>query len=158
MLGDEASKVISSLQKTASNYKIAVDLLKKRYERPARIKYCHVKALMNIEVPKIVKGNMENVKDMWRFQDKLLKHIRGLEAMNVERSHCELFLVPIIVDRLPEELRDNWAKEGEGYEDNLEYLLDFISEKLKDWSDVRQFVLMNQKIRKVKKPRKKTQL
>ena len=130
MLGDEASKVISSLQKTAANYQVAKDLLKKRYERPARIKYCHVKALMNIEIPKIVKGNMELVKDMWRFQDKLLKHIRGLETMGVQRDHCELFLVPIIVDRLPEELRDNWAKEGEGFEDNLEYLLHFISKEI----------------------------
>ena len=127
-LEGDALNVVKGLKQTNDNYTIAIDLLKRRFGRPEHIKFCHIQALLNIEVPS--KNSKKFVDEMWTFQDKLLTHIRGLEALDVGDEQCAVFLTPIVVSRLPESIRKKWADESDGFEGNLAFLLDFLEKQI----------------------------
>ena len=135
-----ALRVIDSLQLTNENYEIACENLKTRFGRPEKIIYSHIVALLNLPVP--VK-NHDYVSQLWNLRDSIVSHVRNLEALEVPSSDCEVFLTPIVLSRLPAELRLEWSREGDGRERDLEFLMAFLqleiqrlerSEAFKDFS------------------------
>ncbi|XP_064108040.1 uncharacterized protein LOC135216590 [Macrobrachium nipponense] len=129
LLEGEAKSVISGLSHTSVNYKIACDLLKERFGRPERMIFAHVQALLNGKVP-VKAGGPKYVYLLWNLQDELLTHIKSLEALGVSGKQCEVFLTPIILSRLPSEIRMEWARKGAGHESDLEWLLKFLQEEI----------------------------
>ena len=129
LLEGEAKSVISGLSHTSVNYKTACDLLKERFGRPERMIFAHVQALLNGKVP-VKAGGPKYVSLLWNLQDELLTHIRSLEALGVSGKQCEVFLTPIILARLPSELRLEWARKGAGHESDLEWLLKFLQQEI----------------------------
>ena len=117
----EAAKAISGLSLSSAHYKVALDILKTRFGRPERIIYHHIDDLLNITPPKSVKEA-----PLWELYDKLQTHVRSLEALGISGKQYGVLLTPIILSRLPTELRLEWARTGEGKEGDLAYLLDFL--------------------------------
>ena len=68
--------------------------------------------------------------DLWQLQDKLLSHVRSLEGIGVKGETYGLFLTPLILSRLPQDIRLEWAREGEGEESNLQFLLKFLRREI----------------------------
>ncbi|XP_063590241.1 uncharacterized protein LOC134767126 [Penaeus indicus] len=62
--------------------------------------------------------------------DELLTHIRSLQALGVTEEQCEVFLTPLILSCLPEELRLEWAREGSGRESDISWLLQFLQKEI----------------------------
>ena len=68
-------------------------------------------ALLNVSV-----SDCPNVNELWSLYNTLQSHIRSLETLSITGSQYGVILTPIIVSRLPDSLRLEWAREGEQWE------------------------------------------
>ncbi|XP_064649968.1 uncharacterized protein LOC135501660 [Lineus longissimus] len=133
LLEGEAKCVIKGLPVTEENYHIASKLLTDRYGRRERIIFTHVQALLNASMPGHGQGGKmvgNRVSALWRLQDELLLHIRSLQALGIEGSEYGFLLTPLILSRLPNDIRMEWARESDGREADLEFLLDFMKREI----------------------------
>ena len=126
LLKGEAVDCISGLTLTTANYAVAVDLLKKRFGQKERIVFAHLQALL--ETP--ILSQRRAAKDLWRLSDGLQKNVRCLESLGVTGDQYGIVLTPLILSRLPEDLRMEWAREGLGKEGDLGWLLDFLRQEV----------------------------
>lgn len=129
LLEGDAKSVVKGLAHTSDNYQVARDLLKDRYGKPERIIFAHVQALLCGHV-NLTQSGTKSVAQLWKLRDEILTHIRSLEALGVSGKQCEVFLTPIILSRLPNELRLEWARDGDGHESDLEWLLQFLHKEI----------------------------
>ena len=125
LLVGEADASISGLTLTSANYTIACKVLEERFGKKEQIIFAHIQALLNMSMP-TVGSRMQNLRS---FQDKLLSHVRCLETMDVKGDTYGIFLTPVILSRLPNDIRMEWAREGAGKESDLEWLLSFLKNK-----------------------------
>ena len=98
-LSGEAAKAIVGLPLCNANYIKAVELLKQRFGRSQTL----INSYMNVltELPNIT----NNVKQLRNFYDSLENYIRGLEALGTETSSYGNLLIPIIMGKIPEQIR-----------------------------------------------------
>ncbi|XP_042892723.1 uncharacterized protein LOC122266866 [Penaeus japonicus] len=129
LLEGDAKNVVKGLAHTSANYQVACDLLKERYGRKERIIFTHVQALLNGKLS-ISTSSEKSVTQLWKLRDEILTHVRSLEALGVTGKQCEVFLTPIILSRLPHDLRLEWARDGDGHESDLDFLLDFLYKEI----------------------------
>ena len=136
LLEGDAKASIQGLSPTAIHYDIACNLLNEQYGRSDKIIFAHIQGLLNLSPPD-PKGRLK-VPTLWKMQDELLAHVRSLEALGITGDKYGLFLTPVILSRLPQELRMEWAREGEGKESDLQFLLAFLKKELqrRERSDV----------------------
>ncbi|XP_064093856.1 uncharacterized protein LOC135206369 [Macrobrachium nipponense] len=104
LLEGDAKNLVKGLAHTSANYPVACNLLKERYYKPERIIFAHVQALLKGQVNINVSGP-KGVAQLWKLRDDILIHICSLEVLGVTGKQCEVFLTPIILSRLPSELR-----------------------------------------------------
>ena len=121
LLYGEALGSVSGFALTESNYKNALDLLKSRYGKNDRIVFAHIEELLTLSVPSKCPVNVFR-----QFEDKLITHIRCLDSLGIDGSKYGVILTPLILSRLPSEVRLEWARGAENKESDLDYLLDFL--------------------------------
>ena len=132
-LRGEAKASIQGLTLTSAHYASAVEILQQRFGRSERIIFSHIQELLNIKIP-----NMQ-ISSLWKMQDDLLSHVRSLEALGITGRQFGVILTPVILSRLPPEIRLEWAREGEGREDNLQFLLDFLLKEIRRRENAESF-------------------
>lgn len=130
LLEGEAKSVIQGLSLTAINYTVACKLLKERFGKPERIIFAHIQALLGLSMPSKPQGSKCYVSALRKLQDDLLTHIRSLEALGVSGSEYGLFLTPVILSRLPSDIRLEWSREGSGHESDLSWLMTFLTKEI----------------------------
>ena len=74
-----------------------------------------------------------------RFRDVLNVHVRSLAAQGITSDKFGVILTPIIVTKLPEEIRLEWSRDSEGKEDDLDHLLKFLDTEIKRRERCRSF-------------------
>lgn len=124
LLKGEAGAVIEGLSLTKEHYAIALELLESRYGRREKLIFSHIQDLLAIEVP-----DAKSVNSLWSLQDKMLSNVRSLEKFGITGSQYGVILTPLVLSRLPQDLRMEWAKE-EGKESDLEHLLNFLKKEI----------------------------
>ena len=122
LLVGEARKVVEGLAMVAGNYKVACDLLKERFARPALIIFAHVDRLLRLGV--------RDHKDLKSIQDELLLHVRSLERLGIGGDTYGVILTPLVLSRLPEAFRMEWARDCAGRESDLDYLLESLKREI----------------------------
>ena len=120
LLEGAANASISGLALTGANYTIACKVLEERFGKKEQIIFAHIQALLNMSMP-TVGSHMQNSRSL---QDKLVSHVHCLETMDVKGDTYGIFLM--ILSRLPNDTRMEWAREGAGKESDLEWLLSFL--------------------------------
>ena len=125
LLKGEAKATVQGLPLNGVNYRTACDLLKKRFGRPEKIRFSHIQELLAITVNKNAKTSA-----LWEMYNKLMVHVRCLEALSVEGTQYGVVLVPLVLSRLLDDLRLEWARKGEGHESDLAHLLVFLHEEI----------------------------
>ena len=125
LLKGEAKACVQGLSLTASNYETACAILQKRFGRPERIIFSHIQELLKITVPR-----QPTIAVLWKMYYDLQAHMRSLEALNITGQQYGVVLTPLVLSRLPHDLRLEWAREGELHESDLGYLLDFLQREL----------------------------
>ena len=129
LLQGEALSVIQGLALTTANYKVACDLLKERFGRPEKIIFAHVQGLLNVSLSTRAKGT-DYINSLWKLQDELLRHIRSLEGLGIKGDQYGVVLTPVILSRLPQEIRLEWSRESAGHEGDLSWLLAFLQKEI----------------------------
>ena len=127
LLTDDAKMSVKGLSLSEGNYAIAKDILKSRYGRKERIIFTHIQQLMSVSAPGTIKCDTST---LWKLQDELLANIRSLEAFGITGDQYGVILTPLILSRLPQDIRLEWARDGEGRESDLEWLLKFLANEI----------------------------
>ena len=86
-------------------YSKDVTLLHERYGQKHRIVRTYVQALLDLPAP------MNTISSLRTFYDKTEIYIRGLESLEQMESSYGTLLVPVILKKIPEEIRKNIARE-----------------------------------------------
>ena len=128
-LRGEALKCIEGFAITATNYPIVVERLKKRYGRKDLIIQSHIQALLTkISVKVVPSADLTKyIAALWDFTDTICVHVRSLSALGIEGRDIEHFLCPIILSKIPNEIRLEWFKVPR-VAGNLELLLTFLDD------------------------------
>ncbi|XP_043236487.1 uncharacterized protein LOC122388955 isoform X3 [Amphibalanus amphitrite] len=122
LLYGDARQAIDGLAVVSENYKVACDILKERFARPAQIIFAHVEKLLKLGV--------HDSKDLKSVQDSLLLHIRSLERLGVGGETYGVILTPLVLSRLPDSFRLEWARGSAGREGDLNFLLDCLKAEI----------------------------
>ena len=99
LLKGEAARVIKGLPLSESNYQRAVDLLKERFRQKQALINAHMDALLKIP------SATNDVKILRSLYDSCEGYIHGLEALCVYPESYGDLLIPIVMEKLPEEVR-----------------------------------------------------
>ncbi|KAK3894074.1 hypothetical protein Pcinc_002176 [Petrolisthes cinctipes] len=121
LLDGSAKDVVEGVPHTSTSYRTVIDLLKQRFGKTECIIHAHVQALLALQVP--VDQGKTYITQLWRLRDEVVKHTRSLEAQGITGKQCEVLLTPMIVSRLPTELRLMWSRDCSGHESDLDWLL-----------------------------------
>ena len=126
LLQGEAKDAVAGLSLTTENYKTACKLLVDRFGKKEVIIFAHIQALLSVTVSS-VGTKSQNLR---KLQDELLTHVRSLEALEVEGKTYGLFLTPLLLSRLPPDIRLEWSRGEVGHESDLEWLLTFLTKEI----------------------------
>ena len=102
--------------------------LRKDFGKPECIIHAHVQALLSLQVP--VDQGKNYISQLWRLHDEVIKHTSSLDALGVTGKQCEVLLTPIVVSRLPTELRLLWSRDCSGNESDLDWLLKWLKKEI----------------------------
>ena len=100
-LTGEAEKCLKGLRLSNENYKIAKDMLEKRFGNPQIIISSHVRKLLSFKVVQSVK----NVKGLRELFDNIELEVRSLSSIGCDSTTYGTMLIPIIMDKIPEEIK-----------------------------------------------------
>ena len=120
------------LPTTDANYQIAVDLLKKRFARPAVIQHAHINQLIGLSPV----YNEDNFSRLRNFRDQVEAHFRGLEAMSVDKVTYSAIVVPVLMEKLPKQIQLTMVRGAE--KTMLEWTLEEFINALDSQLDVRE--------------------
>ena len=116
LLYGEAKQAIEGLSVTSVNYSVACEILQERFARPAKVIFAHIEKLLGL-------GSGRDC-DLKTIQDELLVHIRSLKRLGVGGDTFGVILTPLVLSRLPDDFRLDWARDSSGKESDLDFLLD----------------------------------
>ena len=100
-LRGSAAEAISGFQLTKANYKEAVKLLESRFANKQVVVSKHMEKLM--ELPEISRS--EDVLILRQLYDQVEATVRSLGGIGVNSDSYGTFLIPIIMGKLPQEIR-----------------------------------------------------
>ena len=86
---------------TLKNYCQAIDLLIRRYANPQALIVAHMKKL--VSVPRV--RNPNSVLNLRRLLDQVKSSVRNLKSLKVEKNSHGQLLVPLLNEKLPNDLR-----------------------------------------------------
>jgi hypothetical protein len=105
-LEGNAARVIEGFAMTNANYARAIDLLRERFGKQHKITHAAMQALLKLPAPTSKLSSLRN------FYDKMETYIRSLEAMGQCQENYGNLLVPVILDKMPSEIRKQLAREN----------------------------------------------
>ena len=108
VLHGDAKSVIAGLSLTEENYPTAIELLTSRYGRPDREIFTHISDLLAVQVP-----DAPTVDQLYTLYHTLQSHIRSLDTLDISGEQYGVILTPLILSRLPDDLRMEWVRAGE---------------------------------------------
>lgn len=146
LLRGDAANCIKGLSLTEANYNIACSSLKERFGRPERIVFSHIQELLNLQI------TGADTEALWTMYDSLQGHIRSLEALDISGTTYGVILTPLVLHRLPESVRLEWARTGEGKESDLQALMEFLFNEIKRQERSGAFSSNNKRREKTRPP------
>ena len=93
------ARAISGLPMTSQNYEKAIEILKERFGRNQVLINAHMESLSKISAPSA------DVQQLRKFYNSCESNIRALETLGVQTDSYGSLLIPILLKKLPEQLR-----------------------------------------------------
>ena len=112
-----AYATIAGLSLTEENYKTVIDLLHERFAQKQIIINSHMDAKLKSV------STMADIKKIRQIYDQVEIHVRGLQAQGVDSAQYGALLIPIMMAKLPEDLRLILSRQFCGDNWNLDELL-----------------------------------
>ena len=124
LLQGEAKQAVQGLSMTSDHYKTACKILEDWYGRIERIIFTHIQKLLNITIP-----SKCSISVLWKLNDDLQAHTRSLSALGIDGDKY-VILTPLILSRLPQDIRLEWSREEKGHENDVTFLLEFLQSEI----------------------------
>ena len=105
LLEGVALRAIQGLTVTDANYDAAINILNQRFGKPQQIISAHMDELL-----KIPACNGDKPSQLRFVYDKVSVHVRGLEALGVDARQYGSLLIPVIMAKLPQDVRVQIAR------------------------------------------------
>ena len=124
LMGD-ASRAVTGFPLTNSNYEQAITLLRERFGQPNKIINAHMQAFLDL--PKSV----YELSSLQVFYDTMENHVRGLESLGRSHETYGDLLVPIVLGKLPSDMRTNLARDHDSHEWKFQQLRESILKEIR---------------------------
>ena len=121
-LKGEAERAIKGFTLSNDNYHAAVDLLKERFGQKQTLINAYMKALWNIP------SATTDVRKLREFYDSMEAYIRGLESLSITSDGYGPLLLPVLLERLPEEIRRELLRRSDDM--NLESMREHLRKEI----------------------------
>ena len=125
LLEGAAFKTIQGLTLSEANYDAAVSMLKERFGNPQQIISAHMEGLL-----KVANCTGDRPTSLRAVYDKIMVHIRGLEALGVTAEQYGSLLIPVIMTKFPSDIRLRIARETGREAWKIQPLLDMIKKEV----------------------------
>ena len=102
-----AAMIVQGFALTNANFMRAVDFLRERYGQQSKIIHATMQALLTLQPPN------STVSSLRFFYDRMETYIRGLESLGQNQDMYGSLLVPVVIDKLPANIRKNLARVNE---------------------------------------------
>ena len=107
------------------HYKTACKILEDWNGLTDRIIFAHIQKLLNITI-----HSKCSISVLWKLNDDLQPHTRLLAALGIDGDEDDVILTPVILSRLPQDIRLEWSTEGKGHESHLIFSLEFLQSEI----------------------------
>lgn len=124
-LEGDAARTLEGFALTNANYARAVDLLKDRFGQEQKIIHATMQALLNLQAPS------HSIQSLRHFSDKIEAFVRGLESLGQLQESYGTLLVPVILDKLPADIRKNLARINKQQTWNLDELRVAVNDEIR---------------------------
>ena len=104
-LDGDAARTIEGFPLTNANYNRAVQLLQERFGQTHKITHAYMQSLTQLPPP------TSNIHSLRSFYDKMEAYIRGLESLGQAQDSFGSLLVPVLIGKLPADIRRQLARE-----------------------------------------------
>ena len=121
VLEGAAARAIRGLTLTEANYNAAVKLLQERFGRPQQIISAHMDQLL-----KVSPCSNDRPASLRYVYDQICVHSRGLASLGVTSDQYGSLLIPVIMSKLPSEIRLQIARNSKDSVWKMEELLNVI--------------------------------
>ncbi|XP_063436701.1 uncharacterized protein LOC134718141 [Mytilus trossulus] len=101
----EASYTIAGFALTHTNYNKAIELIHERFGQKHKIIQSYMQALLDIPAQKNTLTHLRS------YYDRTETYIRGLESLGQAQDSYGSLLVPVILNKMPSEIRKNLTRE-----------------------------------------------
>ena len=101
LLVGPALSAIAGLSVTKENYAVAIELVANRFGQKHVVISSHMDSLMKIPMV----GDMDDARGLRQVYDRVESNLRSLKSLGVGSESYGCLLVPVILSRLPEEMR-----------------------------------------------------
>ena len=125
-ISGQALAAISGLSLSKNNYTQAINLLQERYSNPQVLITAHMESLLKVKRVKTM-DSIEQLRDLYNDVESC---VRNLKSLKVETSTYGCLLIPILNDRIPDELRVVISRKFGGSMWTLDLLLQYFNEEL----------------------------
>ena len=126
LLEHTALDAIAGLTLSAANYQEAVEILRKRFGNKPLIISKHMETLLNAEPV----TSDQSLKELRHLYDKTESHLRSLKSLGVEPTSYGAMLSPVLLTKLPPELRLIVSRRISSTDLNMDNLLETFEEEL----------------------------
>ncbi|CAB4033226.1 Transposable element Tcb2, partial [Paramuricea clavata] len=127
----EALAAISGLTLTSDNYQEAVQVLKDRFGNEQVLISAHMESLLKINKIKSV----DNIKGLRMLYSHVENCMRNLKSLKLDTSGYGSLLIPILKDRLPDEINMIISRQFCGKVWNLDKVMEFFNNELRAQED-----------------------
>ncbi|XP_068697018.1 uncharacterized protein [Montipora foliosa] len=121
LLEGAASRAIQGLALSSDNYDSAVEILEQRFGKTQQIISAHMEEVLNLQ-PCLT----DRPSSLRFLYDKLSVHVRGLSSLGVSSQEYGSLLIPIIMSKLPNEIRLEIARKSSNEVWKIDELLDTV--------------------------------
>ena len=94
-----AQTCIAGFPVVGANYTAAYELLKERFGNEHLVIQAHMKQIT--QVKKVVRGTGAELR---KLSDSIQSHVRSLESKGIDKGHFGALLIPMIQDKIPEDV------------------------------------------------------
>ena len=126
-LEGEAFRTIQGIKLTDKNYPETLEVLRKRYGNKQRIISAHMNELLNMK--KVERDS--DLQGLRRLYEDIESHVRSSRSLDVDDDNHGSLLTPIIMERLPHQLKLTISRQVGDDTWDLTRLLCFIRDELK---------------------------
>lgn len=128
LLKGSAAATIAGLPLTDGNYKSSIELLTNRFGNKQVIISSHMDALLKL--PSL--GSTADVRKLRQTYDEIEAHVRGLQVLDVPTESYGSFLVPVLMTKIPEDIRLLVGREMKDREWNLSEILRILRSEIEN--------------------------